>query len=183
VEERESALTFEFIQPEYLSTLAVEYRYWVRGLQAGWSQWSLSNNVVNFPFLPPGKYKVQMQSKDLFGKITELEPVDFNVLPPFWKRWWFYALEVLFFGSLVVLSLRLRGSNEKYRYVSRFLSALTVIMLIQFIQTALTSTISIKSTPVADFFIQVFIALLVLPVEEFLRGRILRASEKTNHIN
>ncbi len=183
VEEQESALTFEFIQPEYLSLQAVEYRYWVRGLQAGWSQWSASNNVVNFPFLPPGKYIVQMQSKDLFGKITEFNSVDFNVLPPFWKRWWFYALEFLFFGSLVVFSLRLKGTNTKYRYVSRFLSALTVIMLIQFIQTVVASTISLKSTPVADFFVQVFIALLVLPVEEFLRGRILRADEKGNDMN
>jgi hypothetical protein len=38
--------------------------------------------------------------------------------------------------------------------------------------------ISVKSTPVADFFIQVFIALLVLPVEEFLRGRITKAAEQ-----
>jgi hypothetical protein len=120
-----------------------------------------------------------MQSKDLFGKVTEFTIVDLNVLPPFWKRWWFYALEFLFFGSLVVLSLRVKGINTKNRYLSRFLSALTVIMLIQFIQTMVASTIAIKSTPVADFFIQVFVALLVLPVEEFLRWRILRASEKS----
>ncbi len=179
VEERESALTFEFIQPDYLSFQAVEYRYWVKGLQTGWSKWSASNNVVNFPFLPPGSYVVQMQSKDLFGKVTEFTIVDLNVLPPFWKRWWFYALEFLFFGSLVVLSLRVKGINTRNRYLSRFLSALTVIMLIQFIQTVVASTIAIKSTPVADFFIQVFVALLVLPVEEFLRWRILRASEKS----
>jgi hypothetical protein len=36
----------------------------------------------------------------------------------------------------------------------------------------------VKSTPVADFFIQVVIALLVLPVEEFLRGRITKANTR-----
>ncbi len=176
VEESESALTFEFIQPEYVSLQAVEYRYWVSGLQREWSQWSTLNNVINFPFLPPGKYNVQVQSKDLFGKVTELESIDFNVFPPYWKRPWFYALEFFFFGSLVVLSLRMKGANTRYRYLSRFLSALTVIMLIQFIQTIAAANISLKSTPVADFFIQVLIALLVLPVEEFLRGRILKAA-------
>ncbi len=180
VEEGESALTFEFIQPEYLSLQAVEYRYWVTGLQRDWTPWSNSNYVINFPFLPPGKYKVQVQSKDLFGKINELETIDFSVLPPYWKRPWFYALEFFFFGSLVVLSLRMKGANTQYRYLSRFLSALTVIMLIQFIQTIVSANISLKSTPVADFFIQVLIALVVLPVEEFLRGRISKAAAKNS---
>ncbi|HWA33931.1 MAG TPA: triple tyrosine motif-containing protein, partial [Cyclobacteriaceae bacterium] len=176
VDEQESALTFEFIQPEYVSLQAVEYRYWVKGLQLGWSDWSALNNVINFPFLPPGKYKVQVQSKDLFGKITELNTVEFNVLPPYWKRPWFYALEFFLIGSLVALSLRVKSS--RYQYLSRFLSALTVIILIQLIQTVAYSTISLKSTPVADFFIQVVIALLVLPVEEFLRGRITKANTR-----
>jgi hypothetical protein len=176
VDEQESALTFEFIQPEYVSLQAVEYRYWVKGLQIGWSDWSALNNVINFPFLPPGKYKVQVQSKDLFGKITELNTVEFNVLPPYWKRPWFYALEFFLIGSLVALSLRVKSS--RYGYLSRFLSALTVIILIQLIQTVAYSTISLKSTPVADFFIQVVIALLVLPVEEFLRSRITKANTR-----
>ena len=178
IDELESALTFEFIQPEYVSLQAVEYRYWVKGLQSDWSEWSTLNNIITFPFLPPGKYKVLVQTKDLFGKITELDTIDFNVVPPYWKRPPFYALEFFFFGSLVVLSLRLKGANTRYRYVSRFLSALTVIMLIQFIQTIASANISFKSTPVVDFFIQVLIALLVLPVEEFLRGRISKADEK-----
>ena len=178
VDERESALTFEFIQPEYVSLQAVEYRYWVKGLQPGWSEWSTINNIINFPFLPPGKYNVLVQSKDLFGKITELNSIDFNVVPPYWKRPPFYALEFFFFGSLVVLSLRLKGASTKYRYVSRFLSALTIIMLIQFIQTIAGANIAFESTPVADFFIQVLIALVVLPVEEFLRNRMTKASTK-----
>ena len=178
VDELESALTFEFIQPEYVSLHAVEYRYWVKGLQSDWSEWSTLNNIITFPFLPPGKYKVLVQTKDLFDKITELDTIEVNVVPPYWKRPPFYALEFLFFGTLVVLSLRLKGANTRYRYLSSFLSALTVIMLIQFIQTIASANISFKSTPVVDFFIQVLIALLVLPGEEFLRGRILKANEK-----
>jgi hypothetical protein len=119
-----------------------------------------------------------VQSKDLFGKVTALDMIDINVVPPYWQRGWFYALEFLFFGSLVVLSLKLNVISSRYRYLSRFLSALTIIMLIQFVQAVAASTISVKSTPVVDFFVQVCIALLVLPLEEFLRGRILRAAEK-----
>ncbi len=175
VDERESAITLEFIQPEYVSLQAVEYRYWVKGLQKEWTEWSSLNNVISFPFLPSGDYQVVVQAKDLFGKITEFITVNFKVVPPYWKRPWFYALEFVLFGLLVVLSLRLNVSSGRYRYLSRFLSALTIIMLIQFIQTIVAANITFKSTPVAEFFVQVLIALLVLPVEEFLRKRIMKA--------
>ena len=59
---------------------------------------------------------------------------------------------------------------------------LTVIMLIQFIQTAIYSLISIysligiKSSPVVEFLIQVSIALLVFPVEMLARKAMQKVS-------
>lgn len=171
VDERESALTFEFIQPEYVSLQAVEYHYLVTGLQTDWSDWSSLNNVINFPFLPPGKYSVMVESRDLFGKITKLDTIEVNVVPPYWKRTWFYIIEFVLFATLVVLSMRLNVATKRYRILSQFLSALTIVLLIQVIQVIISANIPMKSTPVADFLIQVFIALLVLPVENFLRKR------------
>ena len=74
-------------------------------------------------------------------------------------------MEFVVFSFLVSLSIKLARSNSRYRYVSQILTILTVIMLIQFIQTTINSLISIKSSPVMDFFIQVSIALVVFPVE------------------
>lgn len=168
-------VTFEFIQPEYSGLQTTEYRYWVKGLQKDWSRWSSLNNEISFPFLPVGTYKVMIQSRNLFGKVAEIMPLNFVVVPPYWRRAWFYAAEVAFFSILVLLSIQLSAMNERYRIVSRLLSLLTVIMLIQLIQTAVYTTmasyslINIRSTPVVDFFIQVSIALVVLPLEGGLR--------------
>ena len=162
-------VTFEFIQPEYSGLQTTEYRYWVQGLEQKWSEWSAVNNEISFPFVPVGSYKVLIQSKNLFGEIAETQPLIFEVVPPYWRQAWFYAAEVAFFSLLVILSIRLSALNERYRFVSRLLSLLTVIMLIQLIQTAVYSMINITSTPVIDFFIQVSIALLVLPLESTLR--------------
>ncbi len=181
VDESESALTFEFIQPEYVGLQAVEYHYWVKGLQATWSDWSTVNNVINFPFLPPGDYDVMVESRDLFGKVTKLDTIEVSVVPPYWKRPAFFALEFLFFGALVVLSLRLNVSTIRYRYLSQFLSTLTIVLLIQFVQTVLSANVTLKSSPVAEFFIQVLIALLILPAENFLRKRMIKASERSHH--
>lgn len=163
------AVTFEFIQPEYSGLQTTEYRYWVKGLQKDWSPWSALNNEINFPYTPVGSYKVLIQSKNLFGQVSEIQPVNFVVVPPYWKRAWFYAAEVGIFSLLVMLSIRLSVMNERYRVISKLLSLLTIILLIQLIQTAVYSLINIISTPVVDFFIQVSIALLVLPLEFTLR--------------
>ncbi|MEK6780887.1 MAG: triple tyrosine motif-containing protein [Bacteroidota bacterium] len=176
-------VTLEFIQPEFSGLQSTEYRYWVKGLQKDWSSWSALNNEISFPFLPIGTYKVLVQARDLFGKVTEIEPVSFIVTPPYWKQAWFYAAEVAFFSMLVVLSIRLSAMNESYRVVSRVLSLLTVILLIQLIQTAAYSMINVRSTPVVDFFIQVCIALLVLPLEFILRKFMTAAAEGKFSLN
>ncbi|MEQ8423754.1 MAG: triple tyrosine motif-containing protein, partial [Cyclobacteriaceae bacterium] len=177
INEGESALSFEFIRPEFTNAFAIEYQYMIEGINKSWSEWSPSNNVVNFPFLTPGKYKLRIRSRDLFGEVPELQSIDFVVIPPYWRQTWFYALEFIFFGSLVILSLRLSAANNKYRHISQLLSILTVIMLIQLMQNTAESFIPFQTTPVIDFFIQVFIALLILPLESMMRRFMVEASE------
>ena len=67
------------------------------------------------------------------------------------------------------LSVKLSVANEKYRTVSEVISLLTVIIFIQFLQTAISTSIEIRSSPVLEFIIQVFIALVVFPVENYFR--------------
>jgi len=170
IEQTEDAFTFEFIRPDYIGSHANEYRYLVKGLNRQWSPWSTSNNVINFSFLPAGDYQLKVQSKNALGVVSEPKEVAFTILPPYWKRWWFYALEFVVFSFLVSLSIILARRHTQYRYLSQVLTILTVVMLIQFIQTTIESLISFKSSPVVDFFIQVCIALLVFPVEIVARN-------------
>lgn len=170
IDQSEGAFSFEFIRPDFIGTHATQYRYMVKGLTMQWSPWSASNNVIPFSYLPAGAYQLAVQSKNALGIESGVEQVAFQVLPPYWKRWWFYAMEFVVFSFLVSLSIQLARSNSRYRYVSQILTILTVVMLIQFIQTAIDSLIDIKSSPVIDFFIQVCIALLVFPVEIIARN-------------
>jgi ligand-binding sensor domain-containing protein len=177
VSQLESTVDFEFIQPDFLGMKAVEYRYHVKGLSQDWTAWATTNNIVNFSYLPNGTYKVEVQTRDLMGKISKVEEVALEVEPPYWKRSWFYLIEVVFFGAMVFLSMRLSAGNTKYRIISQLLSMLTVIMVIQLVQAAVNAQVSIKTSPVLDFFIQVGIALLVLPFENYLRKFMLRTPQ------
>jgi hypothetical protein len=173
-DQENSSVTFEVIKPDYFASESIEYRFLVDGLEKNWSPWSSSYNTVDFPYLPPGDYTLHVQAKDIFGDVQELDEVSFEVLPPYWKRTWFYALEFLLFLSLVVLSFRL---SARYLVISRLLSLLTIILLIQFIQTVIGVTFETRASPVVDFFIQVVVALLILPVEGHLRNLLLQSVE------
>jgi Y_Y_Y domain/Two component regulator propeller len=178
VSQLEGTVSFEFIQPDFLGMKAIEYQYRVSGLTKKWSEWSRDNYLVNFSYLPTGKYKVEVQTRDLMGRISKVPTqIDLVVEPPYWRQSWFYAAEFAFFSMLVFISLKLSTANSRYRYISRLLSLLTVILLIQFIQTVVASFVSFKSTPVLDFFVQVLIALLVLPIEGYLRKFMIRSTE------
>jgi hypothetical protein len=178
ISEDKSAVTFEIVQPDYVSPEAVEFRYQLQGMNEIWSDWAGNNNKINFPYLPPGQYTLMVQSRNIFGKISELEPMIFEVLPPYWKRSWFYAMEFAILASMVLLSFRL---NSRYRIVSRVLSLLTIILLIQFIQTIIDATIRFnEESPVIDFIIQVIVALLILPVEGFLRNLMFRSLDTSS---
>jgi hypothetical protein len=169
LDQSENELAFEFVQPDYVSSHAMQYRYQVKGLTNGWTNWSNSNHVANFPYLPPGDYELAMQSRDVLGNESKIELIPFGVMPPYWKRWWFYALELAVFSVLMFLSVKLSVANDKYRMVSEVISLLTVIIFIQFLQTAISTSIEIRSSPVIEFIIQVFIALVIFPVEAYFR--------------
>jgi hypothetical protein len=178
VSQLESTVSFDFIQPDYLGMRAVEYRYQVKSQNSDWTPWATSNNIVNFSYLPSGNYKLDIQTRDMMGKVSAIEEITLEVEPPYWRRSWFYLLEVIFFGSMVYLSIRLGAGNPKYRIISQVLSMLTIIMIIQLVQAAVNTQVSFKTTPVLDFFVQVGLALLVLPIEIYLRKLMVRGSER-----
>ncbi len=178
VEQTAGSIEFEFIQPDFVGLNTTQYRYQIKGLNPSWSAWSASNNIIPVvSYLPPGKYQLAVQSRDLLGNESKVEQIGFSIYPPYWQRWWFYALEFIVFSFLVILSLRLSRANTKYRYISQILSVLTVVMLIQFLQTVLASLIGAKTSPVIDFIIQVFIALVVFPIEIFARDAMSKYSQ------
>lgn len=177
IEQEDSRLTFEVVQPDYLAAEAMEYRYHLTGLEQEWTDWSQANNVIEIPYLPAGDYALEVESRDIFGNLSSMQTISLDVRPPYWKTTWFYALEVVVFSLFVILSFRL---STRYRIVSRLLMLLTIIMLIQFVETIIGDTLVTKTSPVIDFLIQVVIAMMILPVEGYLRELMLRSLD-TNH--
>ena len=168
------ALSFRFIQPDYTQMLDIEYRYRLIGLSDEWSSWGNSNNEFGFSYLPAKRYRLELETRDILGNTSSIEPIEFNVVPPYWRRSWFYAIEVVVFASLLILSIRLNRGNTRYRFVNRLLAFLTLILIVEFVQTIAQYNFRTESSPVFDFFIQVSVAVFILPLESLLRRAMFR---------
>ncbi|MEM8568243.1 MAG: hypothetical protein AAGF85_17405, partial [Bacteroidota bacterium] len=181
LDQDKSALKFEFVKPDYSGIMDIQYQYKLDGLTTSkWTEWSADYSTINFPFLPEGDYSLSVRSKDSFGAINSAEIINFKVVPPYWKRPWFYALEFTALGMLLVISLRIKRLGYRYRLGSRLLALLTLIIIIEFIQTIAENEFQTKSSAIFDFAIQVLMAIIILPLEGLLRKYIFK--EKNVHL-
>ena len=165
-----NSITFELSRPDYLGISQVQYQYRLTGLMDDWSSWS-GDNTIDFNYLPPGNYVMIARSRDVFGEIQESNEFSFGVGTPYWQRPWFYAIQIVLFVSLVVGSARLNHGEKKGKYflLAEGLTLLTLVLIIEFLQTIAGSSLGFESTPVIDFAVDVGTALMIFPVELILK--------------
>lgn len=180
IDQESDNVQFTFITPEYLDIEAVEYQYLLAGLTKDWSNWD-TENKISFSYLPAGKYTLLVRTKNSLNQIAESQPFTFVVKPPFWQEWWFYLGEFLFFGSLLAGAIYMNNSThgEKYFWLSKGLTFLTIVMMIEFVNTVLESYFDVKDNPVLSFGVQVLLAILIFPFERILNKLITQTPKVT----
>ncbi len=165
-------LIFNFTYPDFLNGRKVEYQYRLLGKMNDWSEWSNSGTVI-FPLLDDGSYTLQVRCRDSFGNLQESEMLKFDVLPPYWKTFWFMTAELIFFASIFYLTYKVNEKisirNKYMPWVRRGMTLLTLILIIEFFKVTVQRLTNLDgSSPVEDFGIEVFMALFLLPIEVFL---------------
>jgi ligand-binding sensor domain-containing protein/two-component sensor histidine kinase len=105
--------TVEFAAPEYL-TGKPEYAYMLEGLDNDWIELG-RRNFANFSNLSGGTYTFKVRVTDKKGVWpTNYATLHITIIPPFWLRWWFFALAGLFVAGLIYAFYRYR-INELLR--------------------------------------------------------------------
>jgi len=74
------------------NTTGVKFSWMVEELDNDWSQPS-ENRIIHYSNMPSGKYllKIRLYNSSL-SKIIAERSLILNVIPPFWKAWWFIIL-------------------------------------------------------------------------------------------
>lgn len=94
------SINFEPYQALYPAKLI--YKYKLVGMRnTNWSNWS-NAKTINLTYLPPGKYQLLVELKDLhFNTTKAIELLTITIVPPFWESWWFFTISLT---SAILLS-------------------------------------------------------------------------------
>jgi signal transduction histidine kinase len=101
-------LLIEFVGLEFYGERALKYQYKLEGADQDWSP-PTEQRSVNYAQLAPGSYRFLARAINQQGIASE-EPaaLQFRILLPVWRRWWFLTLVAIFIGLVIYSSHRYR---------------------------------------------------------------------------
>lgn len=104
LEHFQNSLVFDFAGIDFRDESKITYEYILEGFDNQWAQ-TTRKNYLTYTHLPPGKYSFKVNAINKEG-IKSFSPAVFNfeILIPFWQRWWFITISVLFFVLLISLA-------------------------------------------------------------------------------
>lgn len=83
----EFGIRFEFAVPDLVSPDQVAYQERLVGLEADFVPWTSTARVTYF-HLDPGSYRFEVRGRDSLGRVSEIEPFEFEILPPWYRTPW-----------------------------------------------------------------------------------------------
>ncbi|MBL4668739.1 MAG: histidine kinase [Flavobacteriales bacterium] len=103
----QNAFNFYFDYRDVETKHETEISYTLEGFYEDWKTVLSSENKIEFQYLPVGEYTFKI--KGVYrNQSTKIFKYEFEIFPPFWKRWWFYIGLFIFTVLLVSLIARIR---------------------------------------------------------------------------
>lgn len=104
-------ITFDFIGVSQTIPAKVKYKFMLEGFDADWLPEGQDNSTT-YSNLPPGQYTFLLKAANNDG-IWNKEPIRYNfeIIPPFWRRPWFYIISVAVGILLIYLYVKNRERN------------------------------------------------------------------------
>lgn len=91
---KENSIRLEYAAQVYDLPERVQYRVWLEGYDQGWSSWA-PESVKEYTNLRENTYVFHVQAKHPVGTISRTSSYSFEVLPPWYRSQWAYALWIL----------------------------------------------------------------------------------------
>lgn len=116
---RQNYFTVQFSAPEYSMAEPVQYSYMLEGLSNEWVDIG-TRNFVTFSNLKGGAYTFRVRATNNPGSWSEKEQtIKIVIVPPFWKRTWFYLLVGFLISALLYAIYRYRVNELLKRQAIR----------------------------------------------------------------
>lgn len=127
IEYKNNNIAFNFDGIYLSNPNGLSYSYFLEGFSNAWSP--LTNNPkVSFTNLPPGYFTLLFKASTSQGDDSEIYQMSFEILPPFYRTWWFYLCCFILLTITVVFLDRIRVQRldrKNYRLKLEFQNKLT----------------------------------------------------------
>lgn len=116
---KQNYFTIEFAAPGFSGGTPVQYAYKLEGFSSEWIETG-TRNFVSFSNLQGGNYTLRVRATNTPGVWSPNEAVlKIRVIPPVWKRWWFYLLCVVVIAGSIYALYRYRVNEILKRQAMR----------------------------------------------------------------
>jgi len=107
----DNAIIFDYYSVCLSNPDVVSYQVMLKGADKNW-QPVTRQTMINYSALPPNQYTFLVRAKNACGQWND-PPVSFSfqILPPFWRTWWFILLCIVFGGSVIFVYIKIREQN------------------------------------------------------------------------
>ena len=107
---QDNTLRFEYASTNFEAGSENEYRIYLEGFDASWSNWT-AESLKEYTNVPEGTYRFRVQAKNVYGQLSEEAVFMFRVLPPWYRTWWAYGMYLLLAGGFVFGIVRWRSDR------------------------------------------------------------------------
>jgi signal transduction histidine kinase/ligand-binding sensor domain-containing protein len=104
---RQNDIALEFASLSYLYAEKIRYQYRLLGGSEQWVTVDAPHELL-FSNLAPGKYTFEVKSVNDYNEESIPTAFAFEILPPFWLRWWFILVLLVAVGIIVYAIYRWR---------------------------------------------------------------------------
>lgn len=121
-------ISFAFDGISFSNPEGMRYQYWLEGADEKWSPPTTNANVA-FTSLSPGTYILHARAIGMDGGTSQSIILPFDILPPFYRTWWFFVLMSMVVAFVIWRIVKIRinrereaNEKEKMQFRSRLLA-------------------------------------------------------------
>lgn len=111
-----TAINFTFGATNFIDIKNTKFSYYLEGFDQNWSEWTLDNSV-KYTNIPEGKYTLKIKSINSSGVEGVPTEIQFEILPPWYRTWWFMTIVIIVVIAILYLLYMLRTATLRKRQV------------------------------------------------------------------
>ena len=111
-----TAVKFKFGATNFTDAKNTKFSYFLEGFDESWSSWT-NDFTVQYTNIPEGKYTLKVRSINSSGVEGLPTEIRFEILPPWYRTWWFITIVIIAAITILYLLFMLRTATLRKRQV------------------------------------------------------------------